>query len=656
MAALAKLTSPTAIQHRQTWISETLWQLIGGKPEKTELHPRTVGELRREGYRVEKLIYESRPNLFVTANLYLPSAQKPPFPAVLFQSGHYWTGKAYPSYQRCCQGLAHLGFAVLAFDPMGQGERIYYLDETGSRSRLKDVDTEHTVPGMQFLLLGDTASRFQLWDAIRSLDLLLARPEVDSTRVTSVGHSGGATLTMLLAAVEPRLTAAAVCMGNIENIAADPFFPPGATDDAEQDLIGGGPLGFDRWDLLYPLAPKPLLIWPSDRDSFSTYSPNYIQNAWEEYGRLRHIYQVLGHPDHLAWADTPLPHALAYRDRLLIYNWFSRWLKNDSTPIREEPRVKPEDPPTLWATGSGSVIRSLQSETPFSLLRAQKLDRKPIRLDSLLGIDLPVDVPARSIVTVQTGHLNIQQVEVSSEPEVTLPAFLISSVRLPPDAPILLALDDVSAQRLWFEPEADDVIAPDCPAMICAADIRGIGVLAPEFSPGPAEYEGWHQQEENYAWSSLFFGRPLAGQRVRDILWLLLALRNLPGSAGRPIHLAACGRLTFPALLAASLDDEVASVYLSEGLGAFSLVTQTEIPKEPLTNFVPGWLRHTDIPEIVASLAPRKITLAGPVDGAGSTLKQNTAETIYRDALQNGNLTLRPAQSWSASVLLAQAI
>ena len=99
---------------------------------------------------------------------------------------------------------------------------------------------------------------------------------------------------MLLAAVDNRLAAAAVCMGNLENVAADPFLPPGATDDAEQDLVGGGPLGLDRWDLLYPFAPKPLLIWPSDRDYFATYSPNYIQNAWQEYGKLKQVYAALG--------------------------------------------------------------------------------------------------------------------------------------------------------------------------------------------------------------------------------------------------------------------------------------------------------------------------------------------------------------------------
>ncbi|HMJ62821.1 MAG TPA: hypothetical protein VK493_13705, partial [Bryobacteraceae bacterium] len=124
--ALALLTDAPAIHRRQVWARETVWKLIGGPLEKTPLNARTTGAFEREGYRLEKVIYESRPQLFISANLYVPTAGKPPFPGVLFQMGHSASGKAYASYQKCCQALARLGYIVLAFDPMGQGERIGY--------------------------------------------------------------------------------------------------------------------------------------------------------------------------------------------------------------------------------------------------------------------------------------------------------------------------------------------------------------------------------------------------------------------------------------------------------------------------------------------------------------------------------------------------
>ena len=401
-AKLALLGTRSNIEARQQWTRQTLWKLIGGEPERTPLNARVTGSFERDGYRVDKVIYETRPGLFVSANLYVPKQGAGPFPAVLFQSGHYWEGKAYPSYQRCCQGLARLGFMVLAFDPMGQGERIYYPGPSGTQSRLRSCDDEHTVPGKQFLLFGDSSTRFQLWDAIRSLDYLVSLPEVDPKRVGSVGHSGGGTLTMLLAAADQRLAAAAVCMGNTENVAAVPFRPPGATDDAEQDFVGSGPLGFDRWDLFYPFAPKPMLIWPSDRDFYATYSSEYIRNGWAEYQRLQHVYGSLDRADRLAWADTPLPHALAFDSRLLVYNWFARWLQDKPQAIQQEPEVKPEATSTLWATESGSVLGSLKSVTPFSINKSRKPKRTPIPLESLLKVALPsAAMPAKSIGKVQ---------------------------------------------------------------------------------------------------------------------------------------------------------------------------------------------------------------------------------------------------------------
>jgi dienelactone hydrolase len=651
---LAKLHSSARIKARQKWARETLWALIGGEPERTPLNARVTGSLDRSGYRVDKIIYESRPNLFVAANLYTPKQGARPFPAVLFQSGHYWEGKAYPSYQRCCQGLAQLGFVVLAFDPMGQGERINYPDASGTKSQLPNCDAEHTVPGKQLLLFGDSATRFQLWDAIRSLDYLVSLPGVDSKRIASVGHSGGGTLTMLLAAADERLAAAAVCMGNTENVAALPFRPPGATDDAEQDIVGCGPLGFDRWDLFYPFAPKPMLVWPSDRDFYATYSSGYIKNGWAEYQRLKSVYRVLGRPDSLAWADTPLPHALAYDSRLLIYNWFSRWLKQETHAMQKEPVVQPEETSALWATNSGSVLHSLKSATPFSINKAREVKRSPVGLQSLLKVARPsTGTPIKAIGRVQCRHVTVEALEVRSASAVWLTAFLLIPGGATRNRPVHLVLGEADCSGLWFNPEVDQILPEDGP-IICAADVRGIGALVPEFSAGAADYAKWHEQEENYAWGSLILGKPLAGQRVTDVLAMVAALRGYPATAGRPIRIAALGKLTVPALFAAALEPDIKSLYLAGGLVSFQNLIETEIYTHPFANFVPGLLNHTDLPEIAASLAPRPVTLAGAVDAAGNPMQSEAVRKTYGVANERGHLVVRESADWSAESLLRE--
>ncbi len=145
--ALAELKSPEDVRRRQQWVHETFWKLVGGLPERTPLNARVLGVLERPGYRVEKIVYESRPGFHVSANLYVPTQAQAPLPGVLFQMGHALNGKAADPYQRCCQGLVRLGYLVLAFDPMGQGERVYYPDASGIRTRLGSADDEHTVPG-----------------------------------------------------------------------------------------------------------------------------------------------------------------------------------------------------------------------------------------------------------------------------------------------------------------------------------------------------------------------------------------------------------------------------------------------------------------------------------------------------------------------------
>uniref|UniRef100_Q01TJ8 Acetyl xylan esterase domain-containing protein n=1 Tax=Solibacter usitatus (strain Ellin6076) TaxID=234267 RepID=Q01TJ8_SOLUE len=172
-ARLASLTTPAAIRDYQAWARRTFQQLAGELPERTPLNLRTIGTLERDRYTVDKIVYESRPGLFVTANLYLPKNGTPPYPGVLFQLGHSAPGKSYGLYQRCCQGLVQLGYVVLAFDLIGQGER-NFMKRTPTQ--------EHTVPGRQMLLVGETATGALLWDAIRSLDVLASHPKVDPRR------------------------------------------------------------------------------------------------------------------------------------------------------------------------------------------------------------------------------------------------------------------------------------------------------------------------------------------------------------------------------------------------------------------------------------------------------------------------------------------
>ena len=199
----------------------------------------------------------------------------------------------------------------------------------------------------------------QVWDAVRSLDYLAAHPLVDPKRLASTGQSGGGTLTMLLAAVDDRLATAVVCSGNTENFACANFNPPGSTDDAEQDFVGSGPLGFDRWDRLLSVRAQAAADQRSaTRISSAPIRSNYISSGWEEFQKLRKVYALAGKPKNLAWSDTPLPHGLSYDSRLQVYNWMRLHLQGEAKRIEEEPPVAPEPDATLWVARAATWMRS----------------------------------------------------------------------------------------------------------------------------------------------------------------------------------------------------------------------------------------------------------------------------------------------------------
>ncbi len=606
--AIAKLTNQGAIHEYQRWARETFWRLAGGEPDRTPLQTRTTGTFERGGYRVEKLIYESQPGLVIPANLYIPTRGTPPFPGVLFQMGHSLNGKAAEPYQKCCQGLARLGYVVLAFDPMGQGERTYYPGPGGVTTRLDSADEEHTVPGRQMLLVGDTATRMQVWDAVRSLDVLAAHPLVDKGRLASTGQSGGGTLTMLLAAVDDRLAAAAVSSGNTENVACADFHPPGSTDDAEQNLLYSGPAAFDRWDLLYPMAPKPMLVLASARDFFGTYSPTYLSSGREEFAKLGKAYSVLGAGGKLEWDETPTPHALSYYLRTRIYAFFERRLKGRDVESVVEPPVQPEADEVLFAGPTGNVVRDFGSKTPLSLTRERAAAMKtgPVdagQLRKLLELDAPVPVQPVQVARVPSEAADIAAIGVPTAPRVYAPAWVFVPRKADAAAPVLLVVEPGGRNVRWREGGLYHQLAAEG-VTVCAADVRGIGDLRPQVSAGNPQYTIPHATEDAYGWSSLIFGKPLVGQQTADLLAFVRSFEAMPATRGRRVMLAATGHVALAALFATVLEPKIARSYLVGLLPSYRGLLAREDYSVPTANFLPGVLRVTDIPDL---LSPRVV-------------------------------------------------
>ena len=439
--------------------------------------------------------------------------------------------------------------------------------------------------------------------------MLASHPLIDRKRLASTGQSGGGTTTMFLTAVDDRLAVAAVSSGNTENFACEDFNSPGSVDDAEQNFIDSGPRGFDRWDLLYPMAPKPMLIAVSARDFFGTYSPSYLTNGRAEFDRLKSIYRVLGKEGSLEWYETPMPHALTRDLRLQIYNFFERTLRQSDKPVVEPP-AKPEKDAQLYVGPTGNVVRDFGSKTPLSLARERlPVKKKTETVNTLLRVDTPQASPSVNVLGRARGEVNfIDAVEIQVSREVWLPGFIF----LPPGKArsVIVPLEPRGRNAHWKE----DDLYPQLAAaghIVAAFDIRGIGDLSPEVGRGNSFYTRSHAKEESYAWASLMLGKPMLGQRVTDILHILQALRAYTPAQNTQITIAAHGHLTVPAIFAAASDQSVSRLYTARGLESYAVLLKNEDYVEPFANFVPDILAVTDIPELR--------------DHLGTRLKQGTA-------------------------------
>ena len=317
---------------------------FGQWPEKTPLNARITGVVERDAYRIEKIIFESRPEFFVTANLYVPKLPGRR-PAVIGTCGHSDNGKAYKSYQSFSQGLVRQGSVVLIFDPIGQGERSQHVAPDGSDT-LRVGSTQHIRIGKQQLLAGEFFGAWRAWDAIRAIDYLLTRPEVDRTHIGMTGNSGGGTMTTWLCGLDRRLTMAApgcfvtTFRRNLENEvgADDEQFPP--------KILA---LGLDQSDFFAAFAPNPVILLGQAKDNFDQ------RGLAETFERVKALYRTLGGEEKAALLINDDYHGYSQPLREAMYAFFNRVTKTPA--ISKEPELKLEDDKTLWCTPDGQVAR-----------------------------------------------------------------------------------------------------------------------------------------------------------------------------------------------------------------------------------------------------------------------------------------------------------
>lgn len=564
---------------------------------KTPLEPVITKVSEHHGITVEHLYFYSRPGFPVTANLYYPAARKnsSSLPAVLYLMGHNGNGKAAARFFPLA--LAEKGFAVLVPDPIGQGERIQFAGVEGIDGHCV---FEHNILGKQQLLCGDFFGTWRVWDAIRSLDCLCSRPEVDPARIAVAGCSGGGTLTTWLNALDdrPALMSPSCYITswkrNVEN-----ELPV----DVEQVPPGAVAAGLEMSDFLIAAAPRPMLILGAENDFFD---PRGTAETFEE---LRRFYALLGCENDVRMELEPGGHGYRLESRESFYRFVLPYMHVDALPEEPSGLIPLTDPQTFVCDGSVFHIPGNRHVGGFSgeladRLKERRVRKSPEELRAVLGKRLgavEAFVPEYRVLRGRGGEsLCFSRFALETEPG--RPLCVLKRVA---DETFFHLPEESGAVRLYLaEFDCEDELAgrmPEAGGPLYGLDMRGLGECTPSGTDQPEERNFFHLYQFDYHFASLglFLNRPVLAGKVQDILCTL----ELPPFAGAMVTLEARGLACYPALIAALFAKRPPRLELSSLPQSWGEAARANVPDLPMSSLIPGVLEDTDLPELIKAVS-----------------------------------------------------
>jgi len=598
---------------------------FGPWPEKTPLNPRVVKVIERDTYKIENIIFESRPNFLVTANLYIPKGRKFPLPGVVGTCGHSVNGKASEFYQSFAQGLARLGYVVLIYDPIGQGERLQYPDEN-LKSKIGGPMQEHLHAGNQQVLVGESFGSWRAWDGIRALDYLLTRNEVDSNQIGVTGNSGGGTMTTWLCGVENRFTMGApgcfvtTFRRNLENEL------PADTEQYPPKILS---LGLDIFDFLAAMAPKPVIILAKKKDYFD------VRGSETAYEQLKHLYEKLGVEENVQFFAGEGYHGYTQDNREAMYRFF-----NNITGVsnaQKEPGIVIEKDETIWCAPNGQVSE-LNSRPVYLFTKEKSLELakkrqksftqeelkqqiiKLLRIDNLSELQRNNPTPEYRYMAHSYGrsyhNRNLYPKQfcvysVETEPGIFAIVYRLSDERMMSRPPkenkraVLYIAHHSSDAELRDEPLIKELISIEPASVFYTCDVRGIGESKPN-TCYPNSFLDPYGSDYLYAGYSLMLDKPYVGQKTLDIMRVLDWLREY---GHEEVHLVGKGWGSIPAAFASVLSNQVKQVTLKNALTSYSAVAESETYSWPLSCFVPNILKFFDLPDCYKVLQEKKLRM-----------------------------------------------
>jgi len=600
--AIAEIHTVADAERRKKLVRERLLEILGGLPDYNgPLNPRVTGRIQNESFTIEKIIFESLPGFFVTANLYRPN-RPGRYPAVLLQSGHTQEGKPEP--QRLAANLALKGFVALAFDPVGQGEREQTFDPQLQGPLAGWSVNEHIHAGAQSILVGEGVGRYFIWDAKRALDYLLTRPDVDATRIGAAGCSGGGALTTFIGALDPRVKAVVpACYPNSYRV----LFA-GPDPDSEMSFPDFLASGLDTADFVELSAPTPWLIQATEHDYFTPAGAKLV------YEEVRRWYALYGAEDKVRFFVGSGPHGTPLESREAIYEWMIRWLKDGQGDFHEQP-VKLYTNHELLVTPTGRVEDEPGSRKLYQLILADFRAKKrqgtiPELLAELRKLGIPTEGSSPEVKVLDESNDaegRREHIKFESEPGIELEGKLY----LPPSPGRKPAVLLVADKGTYFLAASTETLAQRM-----AKQGRVVLALEPRDSPSGYDDRPFVGNWLTNARANQI-GRNLPAMRAHDILRGidLLAARSDVDPAS--IRAAARGVKGIWLLLAAAADTRIGKVWLDRTPYSLRLALENSLNTGLFDAVIPGFALPWDLEDLTKAMGDRPVLWTEPTNWMG---------------------------------------
>jgi dienelactone hydrolase len=561
---IAGIKDTAAAEARKKAVREKVLSLIGGLPDyRGPLRPRVTKTTPRDGYVIENVMFDSLPDYVVTANLYRPD-RPGRYPAILMSMGHWDSGKA--AGQLLSVNLARRGFVVLAYDPVGQGERQQAFDPRFGRSLIGGPTDQHFSNGAAAILMGQALSRYFIHDGMRAIDYLVSRPEVDPDRIGATGCSGGGTQTTYISALDPRIKVAAVnCyMNSFQTLFA------GSIGDSEQSVPGFLAAGLDQTDYVELFAPKPWLITSTEDDFFT---PPGARQVFEEAERWYELFDVR---DRVKWVVGPGGHGTPKVNRDAIYEWMDRWLaKGEARPMTEVTDLLPDQ--ALLVTKNGQVegreLYQVIKETPQAKGSPQELSKF---VTDLIAANPPV--------------LKLSHILAAAPAEKRRPAVVLVQNTLDADA--------------------------QAEALRAAGSVVALMVMSGRGGDSERPYTG-NWMNNTRAW---LVGRNLPATHAAEINAIVDELAQRSDVDPARITVRATGLAGIPALLAAAVNPKISSIRLTRTPHSVRAAIDAPIHINLHDAVIPGFAVKWDLADLRDLLRPRTVEWRDPTDWMGNVV------------------------------------